>query len=200
MMTKPNSTHLAEETLEMYSMGRLSETETEHVEEHLLICSVCQDRLTETDQFVQAIRSAARELEKEPVRVPWWSSLAQKLFLIPKPAWAAAACAALALVVFIPRQTPTSVVDMQAMRGPEAPVQAPANADLTLRLSLKGLDNPGPLQVQVADATGKIVAISQAQRQEDVAIAHANKLSAGTYWVRLYSGTEILREYGLTVH
>lgn len=181
-------------------MGRLSETETEHVEEHLFICTVCQDRLTETDQFVQAIRTAARELEKEPVRVPWWSSLARKLFVIPTPAWAAAACAAVALFVFIPRQSPTSVVDLQAMRGPESPVEAPANANLTLRLSLKGLDNAGALQVQVASATGQIVAISQAERQGDVAVAHAKKLSAGTYWVRLYSGAEILREYGLTVH
>jgi hypothetical protein len=200
MMSKPNSTHLAEDTLEMYSMGRLSETETEHVEEHLLICPVCQDRLSETDQFVQAIRSAARELENEPVRAPWWSSLARKLFLTPRPVWAAAACAAIALFFFIPRQTPTSVVDLQTMRGPETPVEAPANSALILRLSLKGLDNPGPLQVQIASATGQIVAISKADREQDTAIAHANKLSAGTYWVRLYSGTEILREYGLTVH
>ena len=63
MMSKPNLPHLAEDTLEMYSMGRLSETEIDNVEDHLLICPVCQDRLTETDQFVHAIRSAARKLE-----------------------------------------------------------------------------------------------------------------------------------------
>ena len=39
----------------MYSMGRLSETEIDNVEDHLLICPVCQDRLTETDQFEHGI-------------------------------------------------------------------------------------------------------------------------------------------------
>jgi hypothetical protein len=197
MMSKTNLPHLAEDTLEMYSMGRLSETEIDNVEDHLLICPVCQDRLTETDQFVHAIQSAARKLELEPTAEPWW----KKLFVLtPTPVWAAAACAAIALFVFIPKQTQTAVVDLQAMRGPEAPVQAPANAALTLKLSLNGLDNAGPLQVQIASATGQIVAISQAERVGDAAIARADKLPAGTYWVRLYSGTEILREYGLTVH
>jgi anti-sigma factor RsiW len=196
MMSKTNLPHLAEDTLEMYSLGRLSETEIENVEEHLLVCTACQDRLTETDQFVHAIQSAAKELELQPKAEAWW----KKLFLAPAPVWAAAACAVVALFVFIPRQTQTAVVDLQAMRGPEAPVEAPANAALTLKLSLKGLENPGPLQVQIAASNGQIVAIAPAERSQDVAIAHANKLPAGTYWVRLYSGTEILREYGLTVN
>lgn len=195
MMSKTNLPHLAEDTLEMYSLGRLSETEIDNVEEHLLVCTVCQDRLTETDQFVHAIQSAARELELQPKAEAWW----KKLFFAPTPVWAAAACALIALFVFIPRQTQTAVVDLQAMRGPEAPVEAPANAALTLRLSLKGLENQGPLQVQIASATGQIVSITQAERNQDVAVTHASKLPAGTYWVRLYSGTEILREYGLTV-
>ena len=128
MMSKPNSTHLAEDTLEMYSMGRLSETETEHVEEHLLICTVCQDRLTETDQFVHAIRSAARELEKEPAG-PWWSRCT-KAFLDSNAGLGSGGMRGIALFVFIPRQTQTAVVDLQAMRGPETPVEAPANAAL----------------------------------------------------------------------
>ena len=196
MMSNLNLPHLAEDTLEMYSLGRLSETEIDSVEEHLLMCAVCQDRLSETDQFVQAIQSAARELEREPKAEPWW----KKLFAAPTPVWAAAACALIALVVFIPRQTPTAVVDLQAMRGPETPVGRPANAALTLKLSLEGLENSGPLQVQIAAASGQIVAITQADRDQSVAVAHTNKLPSGKYWVRLYSGTELLREYGLTVH
>jgi hypothetical protein len=196
MMSKPNLPHLAEDTLEMYSLGRLSESEIDGVEEHLLICTVCQDRLSETDQFVQAIQTAARELERQPKAEPWW----RKLFLAPTPVWAAAACALIALFVFIPRQTTTAVVDLQSMRGPETPVEAPANAALTLKLSLTGLESSGALQVQIAAGNGQTVAVSPAEREGEVAVAHANKLPAGRYWVRLYSGTELLREYGLNVH
>jgi len=41
-------------------MARLSETELVPVEEHLLICQDCRERVAWLDDFVGAIRSAAR--------------------------------------------------------------------------------------------------------------------------------------------
>ena len=65
MMSKIQLPHISEDVLELYAMGRLSESELEPVEEHLLVCHHCQDALQEADEFVRAIRVAARELEAE---------------------------------------------------------------------------------------------------------------------------------------
>lgn len=211
MMSKTQLPHIAEDALELYVMGRLSEPETEAVEEHLLICHQCQDLLEETDEFVNAIRVAARELENEPEAQPqvqlryepkaesqaepWW----RRLFAIPTPVIAAAACAMLAFFVLIPRETPNAVVDLRAMRGAEAAAVAPPNASLTMNLSLTGLDSQGALRIEVADAIGNIVRKADVDRKGEQATAHTDGLKTGTYWVRLYSGSELLREYGLTV-
>ena len=56
MMSKTNLPHIAEDTLEMYSLGRLSETETEDVEEHLLVCT-CLPGSPHGDGSVRARRS-----------------------------------------------------------------------------------------------------------------------------------------------
>jgi anti-sigma factor RsiW len=52
--------HIAEDTLERYVMARLSEAELVPVEEHLLICQDCRERVAWLDDFVGAVRSAAR--------------------------------------------------------------------------------------------------------------------------------------------
>lgn len=207
MMSKTQLPHIAEDALELYVMGRLSEPETETVEEHLLVCHQCQDLLEETEEFVNAIRVAARELEKEPEAQPqvqlrpepkgesWW----RRLFTIPAPMIAAAACAMLAFFVLIPREKPNAVVDLRAMRGAEAGAVAPPNASLTMNLSLTGVESPGSLRIEIADAVGNIVRKADVERKGEQATAHADGLKAGTYWVRLYSGNELLREYGLTV-
>jgi len=50
--------HIDENTLELYAMDRLSESEAAPVEEHLLVCYLCQDRLAEIDRFLTDLRSA----------------------------------------------------------------------------------------------------------------------------------------------
>jgi anti-sigma factor RsiW len=50
--------HIPEDLLELYSLGRLDESQLAPVEEHLLICHDCQDRLEGIDEFVAALRSA----------------------------------------------------------------------------------------------------------------------------------------------
>ena len=189
-------------------MGRLSELENERVEEHLLICHPCQDLLTATDEFIGAARVATHELSlqsdratelavkrSEPQSEKWW----RKLFAIPTPMVAAAAFALIAFFVFIPRGSQVSTVELQTLRGPEAPAVAPANATLNLRLSLRALESQGPLRVEIANASGQIVETMGADRTDGMAIAKAKALSTGLYWVRLYSGDELLREYGLNV-
>lgn len=67
--------HFPDHLLENYAMGKLSDHESEPVEEHLLLCSLCQERLDELDDFVQAIKTALADPEptspaKIAIRIP----------------------------------------------------------------------------------------------------------------------------------
>lgn len=59
--------HVTDDTLERYAMESLRGSESEPLEEHLLVCPGCRERLKATDVFVAAMTSAAakiREAEK----------------------------------------------------------------------------------------------------------------------------------------
>ncbi len=55
---KTRKEHAAEETLEEYALGRLRGAALARLEEHLLICEECQDRLSELDTFLQGMSEA----------------------------------------------------------------------------------------------------------------------------------------------
>ena len=62
--------HVPDHVLENYAMGKLSDHESEPVEEHLLLCSVCQEQLDELDDFVQATNAAlADPVRTSPAKV-----------------------------------------------------------------------------------------------------------------------------------
>jgi len=52
--------HASEDALEQYAIGKMSEGEVAPVEEHLLVCPHCCERVAWLDDFVESIRSAAR--------------------------------------------------------------------------------------------------------------------------------------------
>jgi hypothetical protein len=52
--------HIPEDHLELYALDRLPEADAAPVEEHLLVCEVCQERLAKWDEFVRAMRGALR--------------------------------------------------------------------------------------------------------------------------------------------
>jgi hypothetical protein len=54
--------HASDDDLERYAMRTLLEAELEPLEEHLLICAECRERLDETETYVAAMRAAAGEL------------------------------------------------------------------------------------------------------------------------------------------
>ena len=60
-MAKALNGHITEDILEAYSLGQMSEAEVAPVEEHLLMCPECQDRLQATDLFVATIRHVLQE-------------------------------------------------------------------------------------------------------------------------------------------
>ena len=52
--------HISEDLLDQYALKRLPEAEVAALEEHLLICPECQDRLQLTDDFIEALRDVKR--------------------------------------------------------------------------------------------------------------------------------------------
>jgi anti-sigma factor RsiW len=192
--------HVSDERLEQYLLGRLPESDVNELEEHLLVCSPCQDLLEETEQYLATMRIAAAQLLSSAERQPFWSKWLRFVFEIPKPALAAAACALFAFILLMPRDPQAATVDLESLRGPESAVQAPSRANLTLRLSLAGMTAvTGPLEVQIADTDGSIVARSSAEIEGSRALARVDALRPGVYWVRLHEKGELVREFGLTV-
>jgi anti-sigma factor ChrR (cupin superfamily) len=73
------SNHTDEETLEGYSTGRLNESESAPVEEHLLICEECRDRLEYLDTYHRAFRAALIQIDPgEPGMVVSVGSIGHK--------------------------------------------------------------------------------------------------------------------------
>ena len=57
------------ENAEAYVMGRLGPAELEAYEEHLLICTICQDAVDFEDEFMAMLREAAQSFEIRPAAV-----------------------------------------------------------------------------------------------------------------------------------
>jgi hypothetical protein len=57
--------HVGEELLEQYSVGLLVESEVARVEEHVLLCGACQDKLEDIDSWVRSVRRVGAQLPQE---------------------------------------------------------------------------------------------------------------------------------------
>jgi anti-sigma factor RsiW len=51
--------HFKNDTLEKYALGRLPAARTASVEEHLLLCGACREKLSELDALIETLRLAA---------------------------------------------------------------------------------------------------------------------------------------------
>lgn len=195
--------HATGDELEQYSMGRLAEPAAAGLEEHLLVCSHCQDRLMREDDFRKGMRDAGANWARQNEAPAGWKW--------PKLAWTFALAAA-GMVALVGMQWPSlrhsgraqtpAMVLLQATRGTESrPIAAPAGRPILLALDLTDLQQFSVYKVEIVDAGGRPAFQSDA-------VAHNNQLEAavarglpiGTYFVRIYSPTtELLREYALTV-
>jgi len=193
--------HATDDVLERYAMGRLYGAEFAEVEEHLLVCEDCQDRLAREDLLRQHVRLGGIALQQSRGRAPW---------RFPKPVWAAGLAAAALLVyagiAWRPSSRPSAqpaVIFLQATRGADDPAGAvPARKPFTAVLDLTGLRPFPEYQVEIADAAGNSVFRSSGTPQNNKLPATLPKgLVAGTYYIRVYTpARELLREYPLAVH
>jgi len=207
---EPTGHHPGEDALECYSLGILSEPETGPIEEHLLICTDCQQRLRDTDEYTRAVRTAAAKLRSESQRSRWGflAKLAQPLGN-RTPAWGLAlallALPAVWLAVSRVSSTPPVAVLLQSARGPaETTAHAPRGKTLTLEMEAAQLPGLPLYAVEIVDASGSQVWEGSGTVRDGLIVTEpVRSLEPGRYWVRLYepgSPRELLREFGLEVH
>jgi hypothetical protein len=189
--------HLDAEDLERYSMGTSAQEDAALLEEHLLTCEGCQQRLRETDDYLLAMRSASQQWRRDEKaaearqwRFPAWF-----------PALAAAACCLLLLIVtlrFLQSPGPVVAVSLSALRGNAAGNSAPAGRQLMLRPDLTGLAETSSYRLEIVGQTGHPVRqFTLAPGQYQIKVPG---LGAGLYFVRVYRPAgDLLREYGLQI-
>jgi hypothetical protein len=194
--------HLQAEELELYCLGGLTEVRCARLEEHLLLCEICRDRLTETESYVEVMRQASRQWSAEHVEAPAAAVIAIRPWRESWPGRLAPMLVAALLVVcaavWFGRHSrvpaPPFAIELTAVRG-AAPGPAPAGYPLLLELDLTGLSEGRPFAGEVVDASGRRVAEFPVG-----APALLKALAPGGYFVRIYkSSGELLREYALTV-
>ena len=192
--------HIDENVLDRYAMGTLPAAAIPQVEEHLLICSFCQTRLVETDDFLIHFRAAATQVELQP------ASFWQRFLNAHRLIWGGSAVAAAALMLFLVtgeprlnRPQPATVL-MQSLRGPEEPAQIAKGRPSVLIFDLPIPATHPSYEVEVVDTAGKQILKGQGIVKEDHLVFPIQKLAPAAYWVRIYQkqpAKELVAEYGL---
>jgi len=60
-MALERNRHPGEDELERYALGEIGEEGSASLEEHLLLCEACRERLRAHDSYVRAMKEAAAE-------------------------------------------------------------------------------------------------------------------------------------------
>jgi putative zinc finger protein len=194
--------HIDEELLDRYVLETLAEDSLAEVEEHLLICTECQSRLVETDEFVTLFRAAAIHPDARPT--PLWERISPFRGVI----WAGPASAVAALFILLtggePRDSgpPAAVVLMEPLRGPAAGPQIAPGKSSRLVFDLPVPAVPASYRVEIVDLDGNRILEKEAEAEDGRITALVGRLPRGSYWVRLYRRTgenELVAEYPLQV-
>jgi hypothetical protein len=192
--------HLEETLLDQYAMGTLPVQSITEVEEHLLICSVCQSRLVAVDEFLPLFRSAATPVDV--LATPnWIGALAfRKCF------WSGTAAALTALLIFLSigdghkAKGLPAILLMQSLRGPEAGAEMASGRPCLLVFDLAMEAQPRDYEIEIVNSIGNEVLRKGAEVKDGRLALLAGPLARGSYWVRVYRARtvrELLAEYGL---
>lgn len=193
--------HRSDDLLEDYLLSRLSDSDLPALEEHLMVCDACRDRLDTLEGFTLGLREvhASQPVLGNAVspKTDWFGWMRRPAFSLAVALVAVVA----AVAVFSARETalaPVAALQLTATRG-EMPVISPAG-----ELDLTFSDAPRQseaLRVEVVDATGGAVWNGLAQSTAaGVQVKAQRRLGPGEYFVRLYSTSgQLLHEYGFRV-
>jgi hypothetical protein len=194
--------HGTEDQLEAYALGHLAASDRhllESLEEHLMICSACRNRLDEIEAFTSAMRhtfgaNSASAISRPRDLFAWlpW----------PKVSIGLALLALIAIVVLFSRdQTrfiPVANLQLSAARG-EMAVAAPASQ---LDITLIGAPAEGQsFRSRIVNATGGTVWNGQASGVAGrLNVKAQQRFVPGDYFLRLYGASgEVVREYGFRI-
>ena len=193
--------HQTDEQLELYALGRLPEPWIADVEEHLLVCAACQERVDDLEAYAHAMRQA---ISAEPEQQSHWFSRFQfrwQFSSLKTPVMACAGgLAAVLLAGTLYLQSPShlpplATLQLTATRGATPVVEPSRETDLTLADAPPGI----ALRAEIVDANGSQVwnGILETPAHR---IALSQTLATGNYFVRLYDdGGKLLHEYGFQV-
>ena len=196
--------HADEGQLERYSLSALDEADLARIEEHLLICETCRERLQEEEAYAAAMRGAAQSLRLETqfrARQPARAWL---------PLWSDALAVGLALLAFTlawgpwathkPAGGPPVAVLLETTRDSRTQT-APASRPLLLTADLTQLASYPAYRLEVVDAAGRrVIGSPPSPGSGKLSLPISAGLARGAYYVRLYAASgESLREFGLRV-
>jgi hypothetical protein len=196
LMLRESDSHVSEDQLECYSAGSLPETVVARVEEHVLVCEICQDKLAAADAWVRSVRRAGAQLRREPES--FWQRL-RLPHLVPA---LAASLIVLFAVVFYLQSNKIAVapvaVALEATRG-ETVARVPAHQPLAIHPNLDGLPQFSAYRLEIVDAVGNRVfksSLAPAPGHNPASIVSG--VTPGVYFARVYSPAgDLLREYAL---
>ncbi len=181
-------------------MDRLGEEEVASVEEHLLVCAGCQDRVTELTAFLRAARQAASEVREEKYRSTAVKPAGSRWHF--QAAWAVAAAAAVVLVAVPAMKRPQSMetVELSAYRGAVTGTGVVgAGRPLQLNIDVRGLSETDCCLIDLVDQDGQALASRAVEASGGrVSVDYDRGLGTGRYWVRVKNRAgEELRELEL---
>ncbi len=196
LMLRESENHVTEDQLERYSAGSLPETAVARVEEHVLVCETCQDKLAYADAWVRSVRWAGAQLRREPQG--FWQRLRVPHMV---PALAASLIVLFAVVFYLQsnkRAVAPFAVALQATRG-ETMAHVPAHQPLVIHPNLDGLPQFPTYRLEIVDAVGKqVFESSLALVPGHNPASTISGVTPGVYFARVYSPAgDLLREYAL---
>jgi hypothetical protein len=184
--------HVPDEGLERYAMGAMRGELVAELEEHLLACPVCQDRLAETRRFLSVFRAAAVQLEPLP------RPRSRGLLVL-----AATVAAALVIFVITKKHDPNALVPatvvMDSMRGLETGARIPAGRASVLVFDAAPSAIGEDAQVEIVNPAGNLILTMPGKWNNGRLTVTVGKIGRGSYWVRVYSKAtkDLVAEYGL---
>jgi hypothetical protein len=214
-MSANSDEHPSDDLIERYSLGMVQEDELGPLEEHLLICGVCQDRVAESDDYVAAMRRAAAKLKREQesrTKLVGSGLGFLTLFGSFRLKWVLAGVVLVFVAggivmshYWVHNRLPAPVaILLEAKRGlDDTATRAPSGKSLVLEIDTTQLAGRLAYVVEVVDSGGHLTWKSSVRPQNTrLRLGPLPSLRKGRYWVRLYGlepSKELLREYGLEV-
>jgi Putative zinc-finger len=204
--------HPTSDVFEEYAFQRLSEADTDAVEEHVLVCPECQISLAATDEYILLMKQATARMESfvgptfahprtrmQPIRT-FGIAIAAILLLCVSVAVMGARFGWLASP--IASAMPAESVPLMALRGGDDALlnRARAGRPIDLHIDVTGLASADRYRVEIVNSRGQRTWDAELASSTDPLAAHITKgFKRGQYWVRLYSSGRLQREFGLTV-